>query len=103
MKVVWTKTAQLHWDLMVDYVLKEFGASVAANLLKEGIKWQQQLAKYPHLGHQEPLLGHRSNTYYSLVIHKQSKVIYYFTEDTIYIADVWDTRREPKSLTKQVH
>lgn len=46
----------------------------------------------------EPLLANRPrHQYRSLVVHEHFKLIYYIDlpHDTLYIADLWDTRREP--------
>lgn len=62
------------------------------------------LARQPWLGRLEPLLADRAKAYRSLVIHKHCKVVYFVDEeaDTLVIADVWDTRREPKNLTQNL-
>lgn len=35
---------------------------------------------------------------------KRFKLIYYYAEssDTVHIADIWDTRREPSKLSKRI-
>ena len=35
--------------------------------------------------------------YRSVVVHRNCKLVYYAEGDTLYIADVWDTRREPRA------
>ena len=50
------------------------------------------------MGLVEPLLEGRNKVYRSLVIHKLYKLVYYVDEETIYIADLWDVRRDPDRL-----
>ena len=50
----------------------------------------------------EPLLANRTHLYRSVVINKLNKLIYYIENETIIIADFWDTRREPKEQANQI-
>ena len=52
--------------------------------------------QFPSLGKIEPLLADRSRLYRSVVLTRQNKIIYYIQDDTVYIVDFWDTRREPE-------
>ena len=97
MEIIWSSLAIDNWEVAARYIANEFGKSVLQNFLTDSLSWQQQLIANPHIGHVEPLLKKRVRTYYSLVVNKRNKVIYYLEEDKIYIADFWDTRREPKS------
>lgn len=38
----------------------------------------------------------------SLLIHTHFKLVYYIAKDTIKIADLWDTRRDPDKLKKRI-
>lgn len=54
----------------------------------------------PYLGEVEQLLIGRRLEYRSLVIHKYAKLVYYVNEkkSALFIAALWDTRREPSAL-----
>ena len=54
------------------------------------------------MGQEEPLLAHRANKYHSCLIlpTRLSKIVYYIKTEQIVISDVWDTRREPKKVTR---
>ena len=54
------------------------------------------------MGKIEPLLLGRFYEYRSWVIHEHFKLIYHIIDDVIYIANIWDTRREPQRLTENV-
>lgn len=55
------------------------------------------LTANPYIGKIEPLLEGRKTSFRSLVVHKHFKLIYYLndSQQTLYIAALWDTRREP--------
>ena len=55
------------------------------------------LAANPRLGIAEPLLAGRKREYRSIVVHKLFKLVYYVKDETVYIAALWDTRREPRT------
>ena len=59
----------------------------------------ERLAKFPLIGKVEPLLQGRSLQFRSLVIHEHYKLIYHYDEtaETLRIAALWDTRREPRA------
>lgn len=48
------------------------------------------------------MLTSLSKPYRGIVIHKHCKIIYYVEDNTLHIADLWDTRREPKVLVQSL-
>ena len=54
------------------------------------------LACNPYLGPVEPLLSELPETYRSVVVARQNKMVYRITDDRIEIVDFWDVRREPE-------
>ena len=68
--------------------------------MTEAEKVAKNLEQFPGMGKKEPLLVHRKKEYHSFVISRLSKIIYYEDTKHVVIADVWETRREPKTLTK---
>ncbi len=44
----------------------------------------------------ETLLEKEPEGYRNLVVHQNYKLVYYVEGNTIYIVDLWDTRREPR-------
>ena len=59
------------------------------------MSYEPLLAANPRLGITEPLLAGRKREYRSIVVHKLFKLVYYVKDETLYIAALWDTRREP--------
>ena len=56
----------------------------------------------PFMGQVEPLLIGKSKEYRGVVVNRQNKIVYYVKGNTIRVSALWDTRREPKSLAKEV-
>lgn len=46
----------------------------------------------------EQLLDGEPEMFRSLVVLRRYKVIYYVTDETIYVADIWDCRQDPAIL-----
>lgn len=105
MKYQWRKQAEKQMAQEVRYCTYAFGAQVALNFIDSINKQVLLLSSHPHIGKVEPLLVHKKrHEYRSLVVHKHFKLIYYVESacDTIYIVDLWDTRREPAALTNRL-
>ena len=56
----------------------------------------------PELGKIDPLFAHRKQLYRSVIVRRLNKIVYYIKDDTIRIAAMWDTRREPKAQAREV-
>ena len=100
-KIHWTKESREQWRKTALYIQQEWGISALRKFKENTEEIQNQLLEFPSLGKIEPLLADRSRLYRSIVLTRQNKVIYYIQDDTIYIADFWDTRREPKKQAKK--
>ena len=103
-KVKWQKRAERElYKLLVNGFL-EFGEGTANNFAKKVAKLNEDLGKYPETGFPEPLLMERNKLYRARHIIKRCKLISYYAEssDTVHIADIWDTRREPSKLSKRI-
>lgn len=105
MKYQWRKQAERQMEREVRYCTYTFDAHVALNFIESINKQVLLLSSYPFMGRVEPLLTHKKrHEYRSLVVHKHFKPIYYIesVRDTLYIVDLWDTRREPSALTSRL-
>lgn len=71
--------------------------------LRNGFKRKLSLlADNPAIGSIEPSLENTGYEYRRLVIKPYFKVIYIVEGDNIYLTDIWDTRRDPSILTKEL-
>lgn len=97
MKVIVQKVAAKQIDQVYDYGELHFGRRAAEKLHTSIVQSMRLLQLQPYIGVTEPLLAGRKYVYRSFVVHKHFKLIYYINEEVgeIYIADLWDTRREP--------
>ena len=103
-RIVWTNEARIQRKEIMIYGRIQFGAIVARKF-RESLKAQSLLLMdNPYLGKAEPLLADCTKEYRSLVVHKHYKLIYFVSESnkTVYFVDVWDTRREPGSLSNRI-
>ena len=102
MKIIWTDSAQQSQDAAADYIFEEFGAIPLHEFYNKLDEIEEELLSFPEMGKVEPLLQERSKLYRSIVATKYNKIIYFIDGDTIYIADFWDTRREPNVLISKL-
>ena len=61
-----------------------------------------KLSKYPAIGHPEPLLSGYNYLFRSKSVTKYYRIIYLVHEDTLWIFDFWDSRRDPQKLRERV-
>ncbi len=95
MQVTWNKKALTQLDAVMKYGRQEFGERTTQRLYARIMSYEPLLAANPRLGITEPLLAGRKREYRSIVVHKLFKLVYYVKDETLYIAALWDTRREP--------
>ncbi len=95
MKLVWLPQAEFAWQNIAEYIFKEFGAKALLNYGKHTDDWIDVIIHNPIAFQREQLLLNREKTYYSVIVNHLTKLVYFVDADTIYIADVWDTRQLP--------
>ena len=102
--VVWTFAAQITKCSFYIRGRMEFGIIVANKTDSIIEEIEDDLARWPKIGFPEPLLKGAPHFYRSRHINKRYKLIYRYDEenDTVYIEDIWDTRRSPENLIKRL-
>lgn len=100
----WKKKAEAELTKTSIYCLEQFGKRTAEKFIDAIDKHVKQLVQFPERGFPEPLLADRRKKYRSVLVYEHFKLVYYYDErkDIIYIVDLWDTRREPQSLTRRI-
>jgi plasmid stabilization system protein ParE len=103
-QVKWQKRAE---NELYRYLVKgflEFGETTANRFAATVAHINDDLGKYPEIGYLEPLLKDRKKQYRARHILKRFKLIYYYAKssDTVHVADIWDTRREPSKLASRI-
>lgn len=105
MKVIWEPAAKLELREYLAYCKKIFGLTTYYKLKSSVSEQLKRLSFFPQIGQKEFQLEDPVAEIRSLVINRYHLKIVYFIDESvnhIYIVDVWDTRREPCSLTKRV-
>jgi len=95
MIIQWSELALEHWQNIADYIFNQFGFIAMTEYDDQTTQWEDIIADNPTIGAIEPLLQHKSKCYRYVIIHRQTKMVYFVEGDTIVIANVWDTRQEP--------
>lgn len=104
MQVIIRATAQRQLDKAIEQGEQMFGVAVATKFYNRFMEFVKLLSDNSELGFPEPLLAGRQRKYRSIMINEHFKLVYYCdkNKDIIYIIDLWDTRREPQSLSKRI-
>lgn len=102
MKVVWSAKANDQFLKTADCLENRFGEIIKFKFLIKVYHIVFLLESSPYLGRIETLLENAPVIYRSLVVNQNNKIVYYINKDIIEIVAFWDTRREPKSLIKDL-
>ncbi|EOZ97755.1 hypothetical protein A33Q_1728 [Indibacter alkaliphilus LW1] len=100
-KIIWSEFSEAQLDKIYDYYKEKVNSKVATKLISGIIEEPNKLLKMPYLGQEEEFLQDRNSKYHYLVF-KNYKIIYTVEEESrlIKIADVFDTRQNPKKLKR---
>ena len=103
-EVIWNKQAENEWRRKMLYGLDEFGQTTAIRFVQQTNDIVNIIRKHPKAGLREPLLRHKKKEYRYFHLMGSLKLLYYYVEssDTIRIADIWDSRREPSKLQRRI-
>ena len=102
MEVKWFSGAKDDLARLRYYCEFYFGKTSAQNIIKHVLQTVGLLGSFPEMGALEPLLDHRPETWRSLVVHKNIKVVYLIGSQSVNIAALWDTRQRPTSMTSYI-
>ena len=102
MRYEWTDHAKRERDQIADYIYGRFGERHAMKYLDDVDETVNMIVRHPGIGTIDSLFADRSVTYRSIVVDGLSKMVYRVEDDVIYIAAMWDCRREPETQAKQV-
>ena len=101
-QIVWTRQAYIERVSILSYGKDVFGEKAMRRLNDEIEKNIFYLQENPQIGSFEALLEENPLGYRSWVIHKNYKLIYFVKDETVFIADIWDTRMEPRKLKQRI-
>lgn len=104
MRIIIRATAQRQLDIAIEQGEQMFGTAIATKFYNKFMEYAKRLSTNSELGFPEPLLAERCRKYRSIMVNEHFKLVYYYDDkkDIIYIVDLWDTRREPQSLSRRI-
>ena len=102
MRVVWDPQAKENRIQIAGYIRQQFGAKRKTRFLQEVRQVTQQLKRSPGIGQIDPLFADRTRTYRSVIINGLNKLVYFVSDDILYIAGFWDTRMDDEDQAAQV-
>lgn len=97
-----TKPAQQAFEHIYDTFFEFAGKRYTDQMVDRVDDRLNTLLKHPFIGHPETLLSNRSRDYRAISINKNYRMIYYVSNDTIWIVDFWDRRNNPAKLVARV-
>ena len=103
--IEWTDKFLKLLDLHIDYAKKEYGRSTAKRWAEEMAVIEERLRFYPTSYTPESLLAGKKFLYRRChIMNRRFKIIYYYDkkEDVVHLIDIWDSRMNPKALTRRI-
>ena len=97
-EIVLSKRAAQKLNILLEYLESEWSLKVKNSFIEKLDQVFSQLNTFPGIGQKTPLVEglHR------LVITKQTTIYYRFDNEQIKIATFFDTRMDPKKLSKEI-
>ena len=102
MRIHWEDKAEWNLHQIEDYIFERFGPDSLEKFMDRVDQSVETILRYPNIGPVEPLLADLPQSYHSVVVGNLSKIVYRVEDEVIYIADIWDCRREPKAMAGEV-
>ena len=102
MRVKWSERARKQRDEVANYIRQQFGTKRKYKFKQEIRETTDRLKRSPGIGQIDPLFSNRAKTYRSVIINGLNKLVYFVSDDILYIAAFWDTRMEPENQAQQV-
>lgn len=102
MKSILSDQAKLQIRTIARYIRMEFGKNHRDEFMQTVRHARRLIEDNPQIGQIEPLLVELPKVYRSYVMNHHNKIVYRIENDTIFIADLWDVRRNPEILINQL-
>lgn len=102
-EIVWTKAVRRKLKDHLDYAYEEFGAKTMRKWLAQMEYIRDSVKKFPTSYTPVRELNDEEFMYRGCTIMSRFKLIYHYDEQTgtVIMVDIWDTRRNPKTLKKE--
>ena len=99
MQIDWLPTAQEDVDAILDYGVDAFGEQAVLRFYQRLKRQETLLLENPYMGKRECLPEELPHEVRSIVFYRHYKLVYYVESEMIHIVALFDTRRNPTSLT----
>ncbi|MDX8410220.1 MAG: type II toxin-antitoxin system RelE/ParE family toxin [Mariprofundales bacterium] len=100
-EVLWTDTARLDLDGIIEYIAEEDGAAIALNVLDRLEKRAGKLLNMPNRGRVVPELQENGVFQYRQLSETPWRIIYRIRKEIVYVVAVIDGRRDFVDLLLQ--
>jgi len=103
-EIVIAAKAQVSLRDFLKYSVEYFGEKAMKRLREKVNKKILGVQSFPTIGFPEPLLSERKENFRACIVQKPIKMVYHYDEenDTVYIDNFWDMRRNPDTLKKDI-
>lgn len=103
MTVIITDFAKSQIRETAKYIYRKFGKTSKDKFMKNVLLTRKLIGINPNLGKKEPLLESIPGNHRSIVVNNLNKMVYHIVNDRIEVLALWDVRREPDSLKRQIN
>jgi len=90
-QIVWSKMADRKFDLIIEYLLENWGESTAQSFVRESHDFIELLSHYPNLG----TIENKERSIRGFVLTKQITLFYKVTNTRIVLLNFYDNRQNP--------
>lgn len=98
MNVIWHQKAIIQRFIISKYISDTLGRKAMAQFNREVTHCKNLIAQNPNIASIEQYLEGSAVEYRSILVSGLSKMIYYYEGDTVYVAAIWDVRRNPEEM-----
>ena len=102
MKILWLELAEEDIESIYQFYAEDKSIKAANKIYNDILDATDSLAVFPQKASIEPDVSDDDEEYRSLVVQKHFKIIYFVECDSIYIAAIWDCRRNPQTNINKI-
>ncbi len=100
MRIIWSQLAFSAFEDIRNSISEKFGIDAGNHYSEDVNAAILQVSNYPNSGIAEYRLS-ADGSVRSVLVNRRSRIIFYTENDCLYIADVWDVRQKPETLTSR--
>lgn len=97
-QIIWQNKAVGQFEAIQEYLLSEWGESVAINFTQQIFQMLELLSRYPNIGTME--LPERNIRGY--VVNKQISILYQVEQEAIHILALFDNRQDSANKSNEL-